>query len=170
MEKIVSIIGTRPQFIKSVIISRKFSQKKIKHILIHTGQHYDFNMSEIFFSELGLTKPDYYLGVGSGSHGEQTAKMMTLIEQFLLKERANFVIVYGDTNSALAGALVADQLSIPLCHIEAGCRLGDNKRPEERIRRVIDHLSDYLFLNSIFLESAFSTDHHSDAVYDAEKI
>ena len=144
--KIVTILGARPQFIKAGSISREISKHNdIKEIIVHTGQHYDTNMSDIFFDEMKIPKPDYFLGIGGKSHGAMTGQMIEKIEEVCLKENPDWMMVYGDTNSTLAGAIVASKLHIKLAHIEAGLRSFNMKMPEEVNRILTDRVSQILF-------------------------
>jgi UDP-N-acetylglucosamine 2-epimerase len=145
--KVVSIVGARPQFIKASPLSREL---RLRHheILVHTGQHYDHEMSDVFFEELGMPVPDYLLGIGSGPHGAQTGAMLAAIETVLQKESPDAVIVYGDTNSTLAGALAAAKLRLPVAHVEAGLRSFNRRMPEEVNRVLTDHLSTWLLAPS----------------------
>jgi len=141
---ILTVVGTRPQFVKAAVVSRAL-RKCHREILVHTGQHYDEEMSALFFRELDLPEPDHRLGVGSGSHAEQTGQMLMGVETVMVQEKPDLVLVYGDTNSTLAGALAAAKLCIPLAHVESGCRSYDRGMPEEINRVVTDHLSSLLF-------------------------
>ncbi len=144
--KILTILGARPQFIKAGSVSREIAKhKEIKEIIVHTGQHYDTNMSEIFFKEMQIPKPDYFLGIGGKSHGAMTGKMIEKIEELALKEKPDWIMVYGDTNSTLAGSIVASKLHIKLAHVEAGLRSFNMKMPEEVNRILTDRVSDILF-------------------------
>ncbi len=145
--KIATIVGARPQFIKAAPVSQHLRRHHTE-VLIHTGQHYDNNLSDIFFSELAIPSPDYNLGVGSGLHGEQTGAMLSGLEKILIEENPDWTLIYGDTNSTLAGALVSAKLHIPLAHIEAGLRSYNRQMPEEVNRVVADHLSKLLFCPS----------------------
>ena len=151
IKKIVTIVGARPQFIKAAVVSRALNAynstntSSLQEVVIHTGQHFDYNMSGIFFEELDIKKPDYHLGVQSGIHGHQTAQMWWRIEEVLLSERPDIVVVYGDTNSTIAGALAAAKLNVPIAHVEAGLRSFNRKMPEEINRVVTDHVSTLLF-------------------------
>ena len=148
--KMATIVGARPQFIKAAAVNRAIKKlnkgkKRIQEILVHTGQHYDILMDKVFFEELNLPNPDYHLGIGSGSHAKQTGLMLERIEAVLQIERPKVVMIYGDTNSTLAGALAAAKLNIPVAHVEAGLRSYDQTMPEEINRLLTDHLSTFLF-------------------------
>jgi UDP-N-acetylglucosamine 2-epimerase len=171
--KIVSIVGARPEFIQATPVSRVLRQRHTE-ILVHTGQHYDYKMSQTFFDELGTPAPDYNLEVGSGNHGKQTADILIGIEQVLLKEQPDWVLIRGDTNSTLAGALAASKLHLPLAHIEAGERSFDKRMPEEINRLVADRVSDLHFcvsqtaLRHLSDEGITGTAHHvGDVMLDA---
>lgn len=142
--KIVTVLGARPQFIKAAAFSRA-AAGFIDEVLVHTGQHFDANMSDVFFKELGIPTPAYHLGIGGGTHAEMTGRMMMEIERVLQKEQPDYCMVYGDTNSTIAGALAAVKLLIPVIHVEAGVRMGTLENPEEVNRVLTDHISSVLF-------------------------
>ena len=148
IKTIVSVVGARPNFLKMAPLHRQFAQfpKQIKSILVHTGQHYDFSMSESFFQDLELPQPHYHLGVGSGTHTTQTARVMRSFEKVIRSERVDGVVVFGDVNSTLACALVCAKERIPLVHVESGLRSFDKSMPEEVNRKLTDHVSDLLFV------------------------
>lgn len=138
--KILTVVGARPQFIKAAVVSREL-RKKHTEVLVHTGQHYDYNMSGRFFEEMNIPEPDYNLGISGGTHGKMTGQMLIAIEEVLIKERPDWLLVYGDTNSTLAAALAAAKLHIPICHAEAGTRTHSMTNPEEINRICTDHVS-----------------------------
>lgn len=174
-KRIATIIGARPQFIKAATLSRIFNEHpKIEEILIHTGQHHDAMMSDVFFDELQIPKPSYRLNIQGGHHGQMTGRMLEAIEGTLLKEKPDAVLVYGDTNSTLAGALAASKLHIPVIHIEAGLRSFNKSMPEEINRILTDHVSSYLFcptktaVHNLKREGIEKNVHHvGDVMYDA---
>src|SRR5882762_738582 len=147
--RIVSVVGARPNFMKLAPVDRELARRRdVEHVIVHTGQHYDSEMSAAFFEELWIPAPDYHLGVGSGSHAAQTAAVMQRLEPVLAGARPDVVLVYGDVNSTLAAALVAAKLGLRVGHVEAGLRSGDWTMPEEINRVVTDRLSDLLFVPS----------------------
>ncbi|MGB5736287.1 MAG: UDP-N-acetylglucosamine 2-epimerase (non-hydrolyzing) [Thiohalocapsa sp.] len=145
--KIATIIGARPQFIKAAVVSRALREHRADacEVLIHTGQHFDANMSDVFFDELEIPRPDHHLGIGGGTHGQNTGRMIEAIETVLLGERPDWVLVYGDTDSTLAGTLAAVKLNVPVAHVEAGLRSFNRHMPEEINRVLTDHAADLLF-------------------------
>jgi UDP-N-acetylglucosamine 2-epimerase (non-hydrolysing) len=147
--KVMSLVGARPQYVKEAALNSVFRNHRIKEILVNSGQHYDYNMAGVFFKTLGISKPDYNLKVGSGKHGEMTGKIMTEFEKVAEKERPDLILVFGDTNTTLAGALVAAKLKIKLGHVEAGLRSIPKDMPEQINRVVTDHVADLLFAPSV---------------------
>nr|WP_320191906.1 UDP-N-acetylglucosamine 2-epimerase (non-hydrolyzing) [uncultured Desulfobacter sp.] len=175
--KVVTVIGARPQFIKAAAVSSSLAKTKVDEVILHTGQHYDWNMSDVFFEELGIPAPKYNLRVNASTHGGMTGRMLEKIEKTLLTEKPDVVLVYGDTNSTLAGALAASKLHIPIAHIEAGLRSFNRKMPEEINRILTDHISTFLFVptyagvQNLKNEGIYKGVHHTgDVMYDATLI
>jgi len=145
MPRILTILGARPQFIKAAPVSRAFAEAGIDEAIVHTGQHFDQGMSDVFFEELKIPKPDFHLGIHGGGHGAMTGAILQALEPLMASERPDWVLVYGDTNSTLAGALAASKLHIPVAHVEAGLRSFNRRMPEEQNRIVADQLAEVLF-------------------------
>lgn len=175
MKKILTIVGARPQFIKAAVLSRLFHvHDKMREIMVHTGQHFDPMMSDIFFKELDIPKPHFHLNINTLTHGAMTGRMMEAIEDIVLQQQPDIVLVYGDTNSTLAGALVAAKLHIPVAHVEAGLRSFNHKMPEEINRVLTDHMSTFLFcptqesITNLQKENITKGVYHTgDIMYDA---
>jgi len=176
--KIITIVGARPQFIKAAAVSRSFAKvESCQELIVHTGQHFDENMSDIFFEELQIPKPHLNLNIGGGTHGENTGKMIQALEQVLLSEKPDYVLVYGDTDSTLSGAIACSKLSPRLVHVEAGLRSFNMKMPEEVNRILTDHCSDILFTPTKFATEQLAKEGISeslvfevgDVMYDAAK-
>jgi UDP-GlcNAc3NAcA epimerase len=174
--KVVTVVGARPQFIKAAIVSRAFGEHRaVAEVMVHTGQHFDANMSDIFFDELGIPRPNYHLGIGGGLHGQNTGRMIEAIEAVLLNEKPDWVLVYGDTDSTLATAVAAAKLLMPIVHIEAGLRSFNRAMPEEINRILTDHCSTLLFapsqaaMDNLAREGLSSAGSHlvGDVMYDA---
>lgn len=176
MFKIHTVVGARPQFIKAAVVSRELlTVGTVEESIIHTGQHYDQNMSEVFFDELSIPKPKYNLEIGGKSHGKMTGDMMTALEELWMKEKPNLILVYGDTNSTLAGALAAAKMHIPVVHVEAGLRSFNKKMPEEVNRILTDHVSELLLCPTPRAKELLESEgisgekvvHSGDVMYDA---
>lgn len=180
--KIVTVVGARPQFVKAATVSAAIVEQRrrgadLEEVLVHTGQHYDQNMSQVFFDQLEVPRPKYNLAVGSGSHGAMTGKMLAAVEQILIDEKPDWLLIYGDTNSTLAGALAAAKLHVPVCHVEAGLRSFEKRMPEEVNRILTDHVSQLLLcpthtaVTNLKNEGIVRGVHHvGDVMYDAALI
>lgn len=167
--KILSLVGARPQFVKEAVLHKQLLNTNVNEILVHSGQHYDTNMSDVFFEVLGIRKPDYFLNVGSGSHGEMTGKIMIEFEKIVMQEKPEIILVYGDTNTTLAGALVGAKLKIPVAHVEAGIRQEPKDMPEEINRVVTDHVSALLFCPSqMAVENLFRENIKSEVYFTGD--
>ncbi|MFH1547234.1 MAG: UDP-N-acetylglucosamine 2-epimerase (non-hydrolyzing), partial [bacterium] len=164
--KVVSLIGARPQYIKESAINKALRKAKIKEIIVNSGQHYDYNMADVFFKNLKISAPDYNLKVGSGLHGEMTAKIMVEFEKLMMKIKPDVILVYGDTNTTLAGAIVATKLKIPLAHVEAGIRMLPKDMPEEVNRTLTDRISNLLFCCSDLGVSNLKKEGITEGVYN----
>ena len=143
--KVLTVIGARPQFIKAAVVSKALKEREVEEFLVHSGQHFDENMSKVFFDEMGIPKPQANLGISSCTHGSMTGQMLIEVEKFMMEQKPDWVLVYGDTNSTLAGSLAASKLNISCAHVEAGLRSDNRKMPEEINRILTDHASDLLF-------------------------
>ena len=154
---IITIVGARPQFIKAAALSKEFSNHQIiKEEILHTGQHYEKEMSEMFFRDLNIPKPFINLGIGGGTHGQNTGRMIEKIEEVLIKKKPNGILVFGDTDSTLAGSLSASKLKIPIFHVESGLRSFNRHQPEEQNRKITDHLSDLCLVLKCFAAVLFA--------------
>lgn len=165
MSRILTIVGARPQFIKAAAVSHVLRRRHDEQ-LVHTGQHYDDNMSALFFRQLGIPEPDHHLEIGSGTHGRQTGRMMEAIERLMLENRPDWMLLYGDTNSTLAGALVAAKLHVPVAHVEAGLRSFNRQMPEEINRVLTDHVSTLLFCPSAVAVANLAAEGLTKGVHD----
>ena len=163
--KVISLVGARPQIIKEAVVQEQLEKSGIQEILVHSGQHYDHDMSDIFFRVLKIKQPDYNLGVGSGTHGQITGKTIMAFEEVVMKEKPDVVLVYGDTDTTLAGALVGAKLKIPVAHVEAGIRQEPRDMPEEINRKVTDHVSDLLFAPSQLAVENLAREGVTEGVY-----
>jgi UDP-GlcNAc3NAcA epimerase len=164
--RVLSVVGARPQFVKAAVLSAELTKRGIDEVLVHTGQHYDASMSDVFFRELALPKPKYELGVGSAGHGAQTGEMMRRLEPVVLAEAPDWLIVYGDTNSTLAGALVGAKLNVPVAHVEAGLRSFNRSMPEEINRIVADHVASALLVPNARAAAQLASEGIAAGVYE----
>jgi len=161
--RVLSVVGARPNFMKLAPVDRELVKRGVEHVIVHTGQHYDHGMSTAFFEQLWIPAPDFHLGVGSGSHAQQTAAVMQRLESIVVELAPDLMLVYGSTNSTLAAALVAAKLQVPVGHVEAGLRSGDSTSAEEINDVLTDRLSELLFLPSRDAARAVSHVHHEES-------